>query len=182
MELVLDVETTMTPSKEWSEGNSLLSDSSPSPYLATNKLVSVSYKRIDSGTYSWIDGESKQHLIDTLEQTDLLIGFNIKFDLSWLQESGFTYEKNIYDVQLAEYVIQGGVLVAPSLNEVAGMYGLPLKHDTVKEYWKKGINTDMIPLSILLEYGEHDVWLTQQIYIKQQEILNGTAPSYRAYK
>jgi DNA polymerase I-like protein with 3'-5' exonuclease and polymerase domains len=58
----------------------------------------------------------------------------------------------------------------PSLNEVAEYYGLPCKLDVVKtEYWEVGLDTDQVPWDILLEYCEHDVWLTEQCARRQMQ-------------
>ena len=167
---VLDIETTITPPKGWEKGQSLLKGGNPSPYLPTNKLVSVHYGEGHMLAFA-NDFNALKHkkvLQDVLDTTDLLVGFNIKFDLSWLLECGFTYTGEIWDCQLAEYILSRQTMIQPSLDEVATHYGLSLKLDVVKEqYWKKGINTDAIPLDILATYGYQDVELTKQIFNKQ---------------
>ena len=154
---ILDVETTITPAEGWEQGQSLLKDSSPSPYLPTNKLVSVHYST-EEGLDSLIFAanfnaqKDKVKLQAILDNVELLVGFNLKFDLSWLFECGFTYTGEIWDCQLVEYILARQALIQPSLDDVATSYGLGLKKDVVKEeYWKKGINTDEIPLDILTE-------------------------------
>ena len=39
-----------------------------------------------------------------LNQTTLLIGHNIAYDLVWLWESGFKYDGLVFDTMIAEYV------------------------------------------------------------------------------
>ena len=178
MEIVFDVETTMTPSEDWKEGQSLVASdkSSPSPYLPTNELVSIhAYVRESEGVVAEMLTFFQEDLKDFqgyLNNADRLIAFNAKFDVAWIRECGFVYDREIYDVMLVEYLLHGGTLIAPSLNDVCGIYGLEKKKDKVKEYWQKGINTNEIPREIIKEYGEFDVCLTNQIYEKQLKQLS----------
>jgi len=169
MILIFDCEVTITPPKGWTEGQSLLKGGNPSPYVPTNRLVSIHYKELGTQHKDclWMDRDTTFQRL--LNAATLLIGFNIKFDLSWIRECGFKYDGEIYDCQLAEYIQAGGQVIQPSLNEVAESYGLPKKKDKVEELWNAGINTDEIDKDILKEYGDWDVYLTEQIYLKQQE-------------
>lgn len=168
---VFDCETTITPSADWQEGKSLLDGGNPSPYLPTNELVSLSYIPV-GGVLKTHFKDTMRNFQEILDRTETLIGFNIKFDLSWIRSCGFAYEGDIYDCQLVEYLLGGGRVIQPSLNEVATMYNLPLKKDEVKRLWEAGINTNEIDPAILQEYGEYDVLITKMIYEKQQERLN----------
>lgn len=170
MKLVMDCETTIHPPEGWEEGQSLLKGN-PSPYIPDNELVSIQYSTM-KGKVHTLFKENFDNFQAVLDKTTLLIGFNIKFDLSWIRECGFTYEGEIYDCQLAEYILEGGRLITPSLNDVSESYGLPQKLDEVKELWKAGINTNEIDRKILAEYGEYDVYLTEQVYLRQQERLS----------
>ena len=44
-----------------------------------------------------------------LDKTTLLVGHNIKFDIIWLWESGFTYSGRVYDTMVGEYLLNRGV-------------------------------------------------------------------------
>ena len=177
-ELCLDVETTIAQKEDWVEGTSLLRAGDPSPYNPKNKLVTVHYKIGENPTQTWSnhkDGDadvrrySKDSLQKVINTATVIIGFNIKFDLSWLKECGFIINAPVWDCQLCEYVMNQPNVIQPSLDEVAASYGLASKFDVVKEnYWKKGINTDAIPYEILKEYGEQDVNLTYEIYKRQK--------------
>lgn len=172
MKLVLDTEVTITPPEGWVEGQSLLKGGNPSPYLPTNELVSVQYKELIPTAKSYCLFLNEQPTLqEVLDKTTLMIGFNLKFDLSWLRSCGFKYDGELWDCQLVEYLLGGGRLIMPSLNEVAASYGLPQKKDEVKALWEAGINTDKIDREILREYGEYDVALTEQVYLKQMERL-----------
>ena len=45
---------------------------------------------------------------DALDSTRLLVAHNAPHDLVWLWESGFTYDGDIFDTMLGEYVLQRG--------------------------------------------------------------------------
>lgn len=115
----------------------------------------------------------RRQMQQMFDWADLIIGFNIKFDLTWARRSGVNFEgKRIYDVQLTEFVLSNQTETYPSLNGCAAKYGLGEKLDIVKtEYWEKGIDTPDIPHYILSEYCEGDVKLTYACFIYQQELL-----------
>ena len=90
---VLDVETTFVVAEN--------KRSDPSPFCPENKLVSVQYSQnykkpeilwfYHAGADFEVDKNS-QKLQKILDETTLLVGHNIKFDLMWLHETGFSYE------------------------------------------------------------------------------------------
>lgn len=95
--------------------------------------------------------------------TRLLVGMNIKFDLLHaLQDPGnlrmwmayVTAGGQIWDIQLAEYLLQGmgqrdHML---SLDEIAPRYGADLKIDEVKLLWAAGVETTDIDPDLLVRY------------------------------
>jgi DNA polymerase I-like protein with 3'-5' exonuclease and polymerase domains len=98
-----------------------------------------------------------------LENTKLLIGFNIKFDLlhalqdadnlaAWMEyvDGG----GNVWDCQLAEYLLNGMGQKDQmlSLDEVAPRYGGNVKVDEVKALWAAGVNTQDIEPALLTRY------------------------------
>jgi len=101
------------------------------------------------------------------------IGFNCKFDLHWFRRLGVRLNSSsrIWDCQLAEFVLNNQRGAFGSLNDALQSYGLPLKHDKVKEYWDAGIDTIDIPVPILEEYNKYDVEATMQLYHLQQEVM-----------
>lgn len=137
------------------------------PFDPRNKIVCWSYAYDDvANAATWPDHKECQHLID---QAKLIVGFNFKFDLQWAVKEGIKYNPvRVWDVQIAEYILSHFTHMYPSLNEVCEKYGLESKLDIIKlEYWDKGINTDAIPLSVLLPYAKQDAKLTLQCYHKQ---------------
>lgn len=108
-----------------------------------------------------------------IDKADLVVGFNIKFDLAWLRFIGLKLDhKRIYDCQVAEYVLERQQKRYPSLEESCQKYNLGHKLDIIKtEYWDKGINTDAIPWEVLKKYAIMDALLTYQLYQAQQPLI-----------
>ena len=150
--LTLDVETTTT-----NMGH---------PFDKNNKLISVGIKKDDGPTVTYdieYSVDPYQELLNDIQiavnEADVLVGFNIKFDLHWLQRYGIDFKtKRIWDCQLTQFIIMNQSNPYPSLNGTAEYYDLGTKLDEVKEnYWKNGIDTDKIPYDILDEYLKQDV-------------------------
>ena len=160
-ELVLDVETTIS-----NKGN---------PFDQTNRLCYVGVKGerfsdlfdIEYSLDPYVPELEKIQLL--IDQSDTLIGFNIKFDLHWIRRYGITFSnKRIWDCQLVHFILTGQTESYPSLNGVAAYYSLGTKLDVVStEYWKNGIDTPNVPKDILEEYLQGDLDLTHQVYLKQ---------------
>lgn len=158
--LTLDVETTIQ-----NKGN---------PFSRLNKLCLIGL--YNNGIY---DIEYTEHpyrddldrVQSVINDYDMLVGFNIKFDLHWIRKYGIDFQdKRIWDCQLVHFILTGQSKPYPSLNQVCEHYGLETKLDVVKEeYWKNGIDTNEIPRDILDEYLLKDLELTEQVYLKQLE-------------
>lgn len=155
--LALDTETTI-----YNKGN---------PYDARNKLVCISHASSSgSGTVTPDDGS----IPGKIQESDLIVGFNFKFDLHWLLKQGLSTlrRKHIWDVQIAEFILSNQTNRFPSLNETCEKYGLEQKLDVVKtEYWDKGINTDEIPWDVLENYATRDAELTLACYHAQRKLM-----------
>lgn len=142
-----------------------------SPYDTKNWLVCVSYAhsdgRVGAARYSPELIAALQKLVD---EADVIVGFNLKFDMHWLEKSGLRLgHKRLYDCQLGEFIIERQQNRYPSLNESAAKYGLGTKVDVIKdEYWSKGICTSQIPWPVLKEYAKQDASLTLGVYEAQQ--------------
>lgn len=141
------------------------------PFDTSNKLVSIAWT--DGVTSSCTKADVVGDFQAVVDSADLLIGFNIKFDINWLRRYGISFDnKRVYDCQLAEYIIRRQRVKYPSLSNTLETYGLEGKLDIVKtEYWDKGIDTDDIPWEILSQYNIQDVEQTLKVYHKQQELL-----------
>jgi DNA polymerase I-like protein with 3'-5' exonuclease and polymerase domains len=156
---VIDVETTTS-----NKGN---------PFDTKNKLCYVGIGTdmfpIEYGDAPY--GECLNNIQKQIDEVDVLIGFNIKFDLHWLKKYGINFgDKRIWDCQLVHFVLGGQQNPYPSLNGVCEHYGLEKKLDEVSEvYWKNGVDTPDIPEDILREYLQKDLVLTEQVYLQQVE-------------
>lgn len=171
LELVLDVEVTY----ETVNGRT-----DPSPYNKNNKLVYVGISELDKDPYGFFfnhkdrqeSKESFTKLQSILDTTELLIGHNLKFDLSWLNECGLTYDRDIYDTMVAAYVFSKGLKTPLSLKELAIQHNLTHKLDIFKKYFDLKINTDSIPYAELEEYCLGDIITTKELYMYQKKLLD----------
>ena len=141
----------------------------PSPFHPNNILVSVGIndeyyftnhsERVDEGCYHKIQ--------NTLDKTTLLVGHNIKFDLMWLLESGFTYSGRVYDTMLGEYILNRGVRKSLTLDMCCRDRDIGSKDDAIKEWMDRGVSFDNIPVDIVEEYGRVDVAITRKLFDAQ---------------
>jgi len=166
--LTLDVETTIS-----NKGN---------PFDTTNKLIYVGVKYNDEPTklfdIEYSDNgylPNLQKIQEMINNSDWIIGFNIKFDLHWLRRYGINFSNaRVWDCQLAHFIMTGQDKPYPSLNGVCEYYGLEQKIDVIKEeYWSNGIDTPDIPEDLLCDYLTKDVELTKQVYDIQKPKVNG---------
>jgi DNA polymerase-1 len=134
-----------------------------------NKNVIWSYT-----TYkNWGTTDNLEFLQDLIDESEIIVGFHLAYDLEWLWRLGIDTEgKKFFCCQVAEFILNNQTTPYPSLNQVADKYLQKQKLDVVKtEYWDKGINTDQIPSEILAEYALEDALLTKAVYLKQLELI-----------
>ena len=111
------------------------------------------------------DDDAQQRLQRVLDNTTLLIGHNLQYDLQWLWACGFKYKGQIFDTMLGDYVLQRGQKGSVSLENCALRYDLEMKKsDTLKDYFRRGYQTDEIPLEELSEYLKQDLRVTRSLY------------------
>lgn len=166
--LTFDVETTH---KEKPNGSS-----TPLPYFG-NTLVSVGYKwlGIEQVHYLCFDHSTQQPskdgfniFQDALNLADVVVGHNIKFDLSWIRECNFKYEGHVYDTMVAEYILAKARRWPLSLAAVAKKYGgVQKEKDLISPYFKEGKTFFDIPWNIIVEYGIADVIATEEVALEQ---------------
>ena len=170
MRLVLDVENT---SKKVNKAIHM------DPFEPGNYLVQVGMQNVDDPAQTHIitlehderkdvSGNGREVIQQILNETTLLIMHNAKHDLMWLWECGFKYDGEIYDTMLAEYILQRGVKEPLDLESCAERRGLSPKKDILKEYYKKGYNTNEIPLHELREYLDADLTSTRELFLSQE--------------
>ena len=109
--LVLDVEATTK-----NTGN---------PFTDSNKLVAVGVRnpllkwscKIEYGDEPY--GENLETIQRFVDEAEILVGFNIKYDLHWLRKYGVRFQhKHIWDVQYAHFIENYQETPYPSLNDV----------------------------------------------------------------
>jgi len=152
-----------------------------SPFTKSNKLCLVGLEDKDSHHEYDIEysgtpyGDHLRDLSSRIRGADLLIGFNIKFDLHWIRRYIPDVRiPRIYDCQLAEFILGNQGQSYPSLDKVCSDRGLGNKYDMVRvEYWENGIDTSDIPKQILSEYLRQDVMLTRKLFDQQRMELKG---------
>jgi hypothetical protein len=107
--LALDTETTT-----FNKGN---------PYDQRNRLVCISFASDNRSNAVCVD--ALRAVIRDVESVDMVVGFNFKFDLAWLLKVG-VYQlsnKQIWDVQIAEFILSNQTNRFPSLNETCERTG-----------------------------------------------------------
>jgi len=175
MQTVLDIETTY-------QGTWGRDDSDPSPYNPLNKLVSIGYKTTsgiqDYLMFNHVEVDPAIIAINfrkfqkILDNSDMIVGHNLKFDMSWLLEAGFTFNGRYFDTMIFEYIKAMGLKVPLSLAETLKRYNLEDKLDILDEYCgKQGLNVNQVPLTELIRYGKQDIESTFQLYLKQKDVL-----------
>lgn len=159
-----------------------------SPFLESNFVVCSGWKRQGdtkvTGEYFGRGKKPFDWFTKLLAKTDLLVGFNIKFDILHAIREPQNYEAwmdyvarggNVWDCQIAEYLLRG---MAPSahmlaMDEVVAQYGGNLKIDEVKKLWEAGIDTPDIDRDLLMRYlvgddsGLGDIGNTEKIFLGQ---------------
>ena len=156
---VLDIETTFTQ------------DGDNTPYNLSNKLVSVGvndeYIFFNHDEFTGDIRTSHNKLQSILDKTTLMVGHNLKFDLSWLLECGFKYEGKIWDTMVAEAVLFRGQRRPLSLKECCRRRKIGIKYATLENAIDSGIGMDKIPIKDLETYGRNDVTITKDLYLQQ---------------
>ena len=167
MRLVLDVENSITKR----HGKDHLDPFEPTNSLTQVGMVNVDNHdelhivNIDHNEAKDVSGAGRKLVQQILDMTTLLIMHNASHDLMWLWESGFTYEGDIYDTMLAEYLLCRGQKQPLGLAACAERRQLPVqKDDTLKRYFKEGYNTNEIPLADLSFYLRHDLLTTSELF------------------
>ena len=132
-------------------------------YLGTYDGVSGRRWRLDG--FGTPYGESIGEINDFLRAYDLLIGFNVKFDLHWIKRYGISFIGNVWDCQLTDFIIHGQSSPLSSLESVLLRLALPPKITTIAaKYWDKGIDTPQVPQEEMELYLENDCLTEWELY------------------
>jgi len=148
------------------------------PFSKSNRLMCVGV--LYNGNYRYLDFEhsglpynrSIEELSQLLTEAELIVGFNIKYDLHWLRRYcpslfPLTHQR-VYCIQLGEFLLSHQKLPYPSLDKTLEYYGYPPKHDIIlNEYWNLGRDTVDVPVEILTEYVKRDVEYLPELFEHQ---------------
>lgn len=178
--LTLDCETTT-----YEKGN---------PFSRRNKLCYVGLKddegyddfkiEYDKDPY----GQQLAEIQRRIKKADLIVGFNLKFDLHWIRRYAHTNFMDlsipVWDCQLGEFILSHQRWPYPDLDEACSRRSLGGKLDTVRTtYWENGIDTPDVPSDHLREYLRNDVLLTESLYEAQRESFNQESPNlYKLFR
>tara|TARA_R100000008_G_scaffold85498_1_gene75607 strand:+ start:710 stop:2758 length:2049 start_codon:yes stop_codon:yes gene_type:complete len=171
MKIILDVENTTTKRDgklhlDPFEPNNSLTLVGVQDYLEDENSIFV----FDHNERVITDDDADKRLQRVLDNTTLLIGHNLQYDLQWLWACGFKYDGEIFDTMLGAYILQRGQKGSVSLENCAERYNLEIKKsDTLKDYFRRGFQTNEIPLDELSEYLRQDLVVTKNLYWKLME-------------
>ena len=174
--LVIDVESTVQRNDGRVDG---------SPFHPENYLVSAGAMWVNKGatlddvqyfffqhddipiSYNVLD--SYNHLKGMIEEADILVGHNIKFDLHWLQQSNFDISNKIYYcTMIGEYVLMRGQKIPLNLDAVSTRRKVHLKQsELVSERFRAGEGYEAMPMEIVEEYGRSDVLSCAEVFLSQ---------------
>lgn len=126
-------------------------------------------------------GEALKQVQQEIDEADLLVLINAKFDLHHLRNLNINFSnKKIWDCQLVDFMLSGQTESYPSMNSMADKYGLPQKPDIKSTYWDAGIDTKQIPRQEIVDYlKDHDLATTMQIYEIQKELVEKKSPQFK---
>ena len=169
--LIWDVETTIYRHQNLVKQDGVVNVKNKigTAFCLPQKLVMSGFKRLNEVSVASVGAEQKMFTERYFKESTLIVGFNIKFDLSWARRIGVDISKiTIWDCQLAEFILESQCNKYPSMNQACEKYGLEAKLDVVKEdFWEKGIDSDKVPTEILREYLYGDLERTEGIFKEQ---------------
>jgi DNA polymerase I-like protein with 3'-5' exonuclease and polymerase domains len=145
----------------------------PSPKHPNNFIVSIGineeYFFFRHSEYT--GSQHRKEVQDILDKTTLLVGHNIKFDLSWIYEVGFNYSGKIFDTMIGVYVLGRGAKQSLKLKDCCTRRNVSQKSDLTEQYIKRNVSFENIPLKIVDEYGRQDIVATKALFQSQMKDL-----------
>ena len=125
------------------------------------------------------------HLVQAIEDSDLLVCHNAKYELGWLiRRCGLGNRRvpPVFCTKLGEYVLMGNLAAGDDLNvprstsldDCAQRRGMPPKDPVVDTMIKHGINPVRIPKTWLEGRCRQDVDTTERVFLEQREELRRT--------
>lgn len=169
--IVLDLETTVQILDEGTKDNS--------PFHPKNRIVSAHWSMVDQGeiepTTSLIFHHNEKPVPDSpealqaaLDEADVLVAHNAKYDVMYLLEAGFRIPDTVYCTMIGEYILARGQGLPYNLEATAERRKVTLKKsELVKDLFNSGVGFEAMPLPVVIEYAEADVQSCAEIYLDQ---------------
>lgn len=162
----IDLETSIK-----NRGEEAIGKNKAAPWHLKNRIVMMGIKMENDTTYVK-NYPSRSTITPSTGSVDVLIGHNIKFDCHYMMRDSVEFRDtfhlfDVWDTQLAEYLLSGQTHLYPKLDDCSKKYGGTLKDDRIKDYWDNGIDTEDIPEDQLEEYLIHDVENTELVFYAQ---------------
>ena len=159
--LVLDMETT-----NLDKGSALTRD---------NRLLLACWRYNGKRKSKWGGEFDMQELAEDISRASFIVAHNAKFELGWLFRCGMDLRGLVvYDTMLGEWVLLGNTsrgLQDLSLSSSCERRGVGLKEDIVAQLIHTGVDPQNIPPSWLAFYCHQDVAITEQLFLKQRELI-----------
>lgn len=164
--LVLDVETTNREHGSALDGQNTL-------ILACWRLGNGHPDASRGRDYAvWSDEFGQSDLLAACARADFIVAHHSKFEGGWLRRCGLNLRKILpYDTMIGEKVLAGNRKQSLSLDATAARRGLGSKSAVAASLIKAGVCPTQIPQSMLQEYCEQDVALTESIFLQQRDEL-----------
>lgn len=147
----------------------------PSAHNVSASMTLSCWADANGEHYSWGNEYELQDLLEDTTKVRFLVAANAKHELGWLKRCGADIHKIlVWDTMLAEKVIAGNRVYPKghyTLNETLKRHGLGGKENTVSKMIHMGICPSIIPKSMLLRYCRLDVLRTEQLFLRQREVL-----------
>ena len=121
-------------------------------------------------------GESVRRIQALVDNADVLVAFNSKYDLHWLRRYGIrVHHKKLWCLQYAEFCLSGQSgwpKIYPDLDTACLRRGLEGKSSYIWDtYWSKGTDTVHIPWQELADYNKQDLKIEWDLFQAQRKEL-----------
>lgn len=112
-------------------------------------------------------------LAPILYSVDFVSCQNTKFEIKWLVRAGIQIERIVfYDTMLGDYCRAGNRDWKLDLDSLCLRYGVSQKHSFVHHLIQLGVCPSQLPETAVLAYCRNDVEITEQVMLKQRQILS----------
>lgn len=144
-----------------------------SPLVRDNRVVMASWSVVGSGRVEDYYGPDILEAVEfwrAVEEADVLVAQNAKFEAGWLLRLGYDpTDKVWWDTMLAEHVKAGNRPWRLGLGHLAPRYGFPGKESRVDTQMKAGVCPSLIDPRYLRARCRRDTATTGAIYAVQRE-------------